>query len=179
MASLTLSSLNFNNTASINSPDIIKGLASKMLENGIKPELEVFDLGMVNYMNYLISKGLIEAPYYANVILNNIACAQADVLHLGTILKDFPKDTFVSIGGVGKAQLPMNSLSIAMGHGVRAGIEDNYWYDDFRQKKATNVEILTRVHNIINANEKTVMKPKTLRELLNLNEGNGSYGVKS
>ena len=55
-ASLTLSSLNFSNQASINSPEMIKQLASKMLKNKIKPELEVFDLGMINYAKYLIQK---------------------------------------------------------------------------------------------------------------------------
>src|SRR3989338_8894372 len=78
MASLTLSSLNFNKTASINSPDTIKGLAKKMLEKNIKPELEVFDIGMINYAKYLISKDLLSPQYYFNLLLGNIACAQAD-----------------------------------------------------------------------------------------------------
>ncbi len=48
-ASLTLSSVNFNKQASMNAPDMIKKLAKKMLNQKIKPELEVFDLGMINY----------------------------------------------------------------------------------------------------------------------------------
>jgi uncharacterized protein (DUF849 family) len=56
MASLTLSSLNFVTSASVNQPDIIMRLAAKMRKKGIKPELEVFDLGMVNYTHYLIKK---------------------------------------------------------------------------------------------------------------------------
>ena len=59
MGSLTLSSLNFNKQASLNSPDMIQALAKKMLDNGIKPELEAFDLGMINYAHYLIHKGLV------------------------------------------------------------------------------------------------------------------------
>ena len=75
--SLTLSSLNFNKQASVNSPEMIQALAKKMMENDIRPELEVFDLGMINYGKYLIRKGLIKPPYYFNLILGNIACAQA------------------------------------------------------------------------------------------------------
>ncbi len=81
--SLTLSSLNFNKQASVNTPQMIQDLARKMLEKGIKPELEVFDLGMINYARYLIQKKLVQPPYYVNFILGNIACAQSDMLHLG------------------------------------------------------------------------------------------------
>ena len=72
--SLTLSSLNFNKEASINSPEVIRALARVMLEDNIKPELEVFDLGMINDAKYLIRKGLIKPPYYFNLILGNIGC---------------------------------------------------------------------------------------------------------
>ena len=89
--SLTLSSLNFNNQTSINSPQMIKDLAGAMLERDIMPELEVFDLGMINYAHYLIRKGLINPPYYFNFILGNIACAQANMLSLGLLLKELPE----------------------------------------------------------------------------------------
>ena len=82
LGSLTLSSLNFNKQASVNSPQMIQGLAKKMMENNIRPELEVFDLGMINYAKYLIRKGFIKPPYYFNLILGNIACAQANMLSL-------------------------------------------------------------------------------------------------
>ena len=56
MCSLTLSSLNFNKSASINSPSIIEGLLDKMLDFGVNPELECFDLGMINFGKYLLNK---------------------------------------------------------------------------------------------------------------------------
>ncbi|WP_051253963.1 BKACE family enzyme [Arenibacter latericius] len=99
--SLTLSSLNFNATASINSPETVQGLAAIMKEKGIVPELEVFDIGMINYAKYLERKGLIEAPYYFNLLLGNIACAQADLLHIGVMIKDLPKDSLFSLAGIG------------------------------------------------------------------------------
>jgi hypothetical protein len=68
MGSLTLSSLNFNQIASINSPEMILNLANKMKNLGIVPELEAFDAGMINYAKYLIKKGLLEPPYYFNLI---------------------------------------------------------------------------------------------------------------
>ena len=71
--SLTLSSLNFNKQASVNAPQMIKDLSRKMLLNKIRPEMEAFDLGMINYAKYLIRKELIIPPYYFNLILGNIA----------------------------------------------------------------------------------------------------------
>jgi uncharacterized protein (DUF849 family) len=98
-ASLTLSSLNFNKQASINSPQMIQDLACKMRENNIRPELEAFDIGMINYAKYLIKKGFMSPPYYFNLILGNIACAQADMLNLGLMIKELPEGAIWSVGG--------------------------------------------------------------------------------
>ena len=143
--SLTLSSLNFNRQASVNSPDMIKNLAGKMNDNGIRPELEVFDLGMINYAKYLIRKGLIAPPYYFNLILGNIACAQADMMSLGLMVRELPPDSIWSVGGVGNAQLAMNAMSIVAGGGVRIGLEDNIWFDLERTRLATNRELVERI----------------------------------
>ena len=118
-ASLTLSSLNFNKQASINSPQMIQDLARKMMDKGIKPELEAFDLGMINYAKYLIKKGLIKPPYYFNLILGNIACAQANLLSLGLMIRELPEGSIWSAGGIGESQLKMNAMAIIEGGGVR------------------------------------------------------------
>ncbi len=112
MASLTLSSLNFNQQASINSPQMIQDLARKMGDLGIKPELEAFDLGMINYALYLNRKSLIAPPYYFNLILGNIACAQATVFNLGLLTNALPEDSLWSAAGVGDAQFTMNMLGM-------------------------------------------------------------------
>ncbi|MEK7359842.1 MAG: 3-keto-5-aminohexanoate cleavage protein [Planctomycetota bacterium] len=178
MASLTLSSLNFNSQASINDPNMISRLAQKMLDNTIKPELEVFDSGMVNYAKYLIKKGILKPPYYFNLILGNISCAQADLLHAGLLINDLPEQTVFSIGGVGNYQLRMNSLAVSMGCGVRVGLEDNIWYDNNRTKLASNADLLRRIKEIARANERELMTSSELRNMLGLNHGFGAYGVK-
>ena len=176
MASLALSSVNFNRQASINSPDTIMALAQEMKGKGILPELEVFDVGMINYAKYLERKGLIEPPYYFALILGNIACAQADLLHCGVMIRDLPADSVWSIGGVGDVQLMINSLAISIGGGVRVGLEDNIYYDPQRKKLADNLELVKRIHRLAEANERLIMKPVELRELLHLEPGSGSYG---
>lgn len=179
MGSLTLSSLNFNKQASINEPETIGALAEIMREKGIAPELEAFDAGMINYAGYLIKKGLISPPYYFNLLLGNIACAQPDLLHAGVLLRDLPRSSLWSFAGIGDYQLMMNSVAISMGGGVRVGLEDNIWFDGKRTKLARNADLLRRIHTIAEANERKLMLSSVLRKRLNLESGtDGKYGRK-
>lgn len=176
MGSLTLSSLNFNKVASINAPDTILALAARMKERGIVPELEAFDAGMINYAHYLQKKQVISPPFYFNLLLGNVACAQADLLHAGIMIRDLPADSYWSLAGIGDYQLPVNSVAIAMGGGVRVGLEDNIYYDRRRSKLASNADLLRRIHLIAEANERPLMTSAKLRQLLELEPGNGRYG---
>jgi 3-keto-5-aminohexanoate cleavage enzyme len=165
---LTLSSVNFNKQASVNSPQMIQDLARTMLERGIRPELEAFDLGMINYAKYLIHKGLLNPPYYFNLILGNIACAQADMLHLGLMIKELPEGSIWSVGGVGNYQLQINAMALAAGGGVRVGLEDNIWYDRERTRLATNRDLAERIVSIAKAMGREPLSPKEARDLLKL-----------
>lgn len=176
MGSLTLSSLNFNRVASLNSPHMIQALAQEMKRRGILPELEAFDGGMINYAKYLERKGLLEPPHYFNLLCGNIAGAQANLLHTGIMIGDLPPNSYYSLAGLGKAQLTMNSIAIAAGGGVRVGIEDNIWYDASRTKLARNADLLRRIHGLAKAHQREVMTPRELRKLLNLTNGHGQYG---
>jgi 3-keto-5-aminohexanoate cleavage enzyme len=176
MGSLTLSSLNFNRVASVNSPDMIQMLAKEMKSRGILAELEAFDAGMINYAKYLERKDILEPPHYFNLLLGNIACAQADLLHIGIMVRDLPQNSFWSLAGIGNYQLMINSVAIVSGGGVRVGLEDNIWFDKARTRLATNSDLLHRIHRLAEASERKVMSPCRLRELLNLQPGNGKYG---
>ncbi len=176
LGSLTLSSLNFANSASRNSPKMVQDLAARMKEKGIVPELEAFDNGMVNYSKYLIKKELIGPPYYFNLLLGNIAGSQANLLHTGMMINDLPENSVWSLAGLGVDQLKMNSLSIAIGGGVRVGIEDNIWFDTKKTQLASNIELLKRIHTLAKANGREIMTPKEFRKIMNLEPGNGKYG---
>jgi 3-keto-5-aminohexanoate cleavage enzyme len=176
MGSLTLSSVNFNREVSMSSPSMIQSLAREMKRRGVLAELEAFDAGMINYAKYLERKGLLEPPHYFNLLLGNIACAQADLLHAGVMVRDLPPQSFWSLAGIGDAQLMMTSIGVASGGGVRIGLEDNIWYDQNRTKLARNRDLVRRIHKLAEANERKVMSPQELRGLLNLENGNGRYG---
>ena len=148
---------------------MIQALAKKMLDNGIKPELEAFDLGMINYAHYLIRKGLVEPPYYFNLILGNIACAQADLLSLGFMVKQLPDNAIWSVGGVGNFQLKMNAMSLVSGGGVRVGLEDNIYFDEERTRLATNRELVERIVRIAKVFGRVPYSRKEARKILGIN----------
>jgi 3-keto-5-aminohexanoate cleavage enzyme len=168
MASLTLSSVNFNKVASINSPDMIMALAKKMQANDIKPELEVFDLGMINFARYLMGKGLLTPPYYFNILLGNIAAAQAKLLHLGLLVSELPEDSIWSVAGIGDAQCRMNAIGIIAGDGVRVGLEDNIWYDEGRTELATNAMLMERIITMARVLGREIALPSEVRKRLKL-----------
>lgn len=176
MGSLTLSSLNFNKTESVNSPEMIQKIALEMKNKGILAELEAFDAGMINYAKYLIKKGLLHPPHYFNLLFGNIACAQADLLHAGLMIHDLPDQSIWSFAGIGDAQISMNGIAIAAGGGVRVGLEDNIWYDKQRTRLATNSDLILRIHKQAESIDRKIMVPGELRKLLRLNPGFGKYG---
>ncbi|NNF19317.1 MAG: 3-keto-5-aminohexanoate cleavage protein [Flavobacteriaceae bacterium] len=162
MCSLTLSSLNFVKTASVNAPEVIMGLLDKMLAYGVNPEFECFDLGMINYGKYLLKKKQIDSPAYWNLIFGNIAGFQPSFSQIGTAITEVPSGHYIALGGIGQYQLQVNSMAIASGLGVRVGLEDNNWYDDKKTVKATNISLLRRVHQLMEINQKQLMPSREL-----------------
>jgi len=163
MGSLTMSSLNFPKSASINEPDMILKLIQKMDDYGVNPEIECFDSGMLNYTNYLINKGILKGPHYINVIFGNIYNAQLDLPTLSSIIHNKPKNSFMCIGGIGKEQLDSNVMGLLFADGIRIGLEDNLYYRD--KEKTTNIDLLKRVHRIIKELDYKVLSPKDFREM--------------
>jgi 3-keto-5-aminohexanoate cleavage enzyme len=168
MASLTLGSMNFNDGASVNDPDTIQRLAAMMLERGIKPELEVFDLGMIHYAKVLIRKGLIKPPYYFNIILGNIATAQTDLLHLAVLTRELPHESVWALGGVGRFQRSANNLAAIVADAVRTGLEDNLWLDEERTQLATNAQLIRRVAEVARAAGREVATTEETRQRLGM-----------
>jgi uncharacterized protein (DUF849 family) len=165
MCSLTLSSLNFMKQASVNAPDMIIQLANKMKEYGVTPELECFDLGMINYGKYLIKKGVIEGPTYWNLLFGNIAGFQPSLSQMGIALSELSEYEYLSLAGLGENQLSVNATAIALGFGVRVGLEDNIWWDNKRTEKATNINLVKRIHSLIELNQKKFFTSKEFGDL--------------
>lgn len=173
MGSLTLSSLNFGDGASVNTPDMIVQLINKMNSNNVKPELEVFDMGMINYSKYLIKKGLIRPPFYYNIICGNISSAQATMEEISALVNALPPHSIYTLGGFGPDQLKMNVYGIVTADGIRIGLEDNLYFDFSHEKKedntlASNAKLVDRIVEIAKLYGREVASCEEVREMLQI-----------
>lgn len=166
MASLTLGSLNFAKAASINAPETILGLARRMQERGIVPELEIFDSGMLDYAHYLRDRSVLGGAVYANILLGSLGTLAATPFNLALIVERLPPNTTWAAAGIGRYQFMMNRLAIAMGGGVRVGLEDNIWFDDDRKELATNPRLVERLTRIARAMGREPATPNQVRQKL-------------
>lgn len=162
MASLTLSSLNFLSSASINDLDTIIKILEKMQKFGVIPELECFDSGMINASKWLMDKGYLSGPLYYNVILGNVFNAQCNLSSISDIKSSLPKDSVVTIGGIGSNQLKSNIYGLLDFDGVRIGLEDNLYLNG--KIKATNIQLLRRIHSIMNTLDIKLLTSKEFKE---------------
>lgn len=161
LGSLTMSSLNFPSGASVNQPETILSLISEMDKFGVTPEIECFDSGMLNYTQYLIRKNILKAPHLINIILGNIYNSQSDLNSVAMIKSAIPNNTIVCLGGIGDQQLRSNVLGLLDFDGVRVGLEDNLYYK--QKEKATNMQLLERVHRLMSELEMKLMTSSELR----------------
>jgi len=165
MCSLTLGSLNFVQQASVNSPEMIVRLAEKMKRYGVKPELECFNLGMINYGKYLLKKGILEGPCYWNLLFGNINGYQSDISHIAAALRDIPKGHQVALGGLGHQQATTVATAVIHGYGVRIGLEDNIYRDSYKKILGTNMDQVKMIHKLLDLTQRTWMRPEEFGNL--------------
>ncbi|MCL6417015.1 3-keto-5-aminohexanoate cleavage protein [Aestuariirhabdus sp. Z084] len=169
LGSLTMGSLNFPRQASINAPQTIVGLARKMRERGIVPEIELFDLGMVDYTRTLIERGELKGPFYANILLGSLGTLSSGGFNLAMMVNALPSGMIWSGAGIGRYQFEMNCLALAMGGHVRVGLEDNIWMDPLtKQDPASNVRLVERVVGVARSMGREPASCGEVRQLLQL-----------
>ncbi len=168
MASLTLGSFNFPKQASVNSPEIIFKLAETMIEQNIKPELEVFDSGMLNYARYLDKKLPLPRPLYFNLLLGSLGGIPGRPRDLSYLVSQLPENSLWIAAGIGLFQLPVNITALVKGGGVRIGLEDNIYYDFKKKVLATNRQLIERIVRIAKELGREIATPDETRKTLGL-----------
>lgn len=156
----------------MNSPQFLEKLGSVMLKHGVKPELEIFDSGMIHNTEYYMKKGIIAKPPHYQFVLGVLGGAMATIENLVYLKNLLPSEATWSAFGIGKAHLPILYAAIALGGHVRVGLEDNIYYA--KDRLATNSELVARAARLIKEANKTVATPAEARQLLHLREARNS-----
>ncbi len=164
--SLTLGSLNFPTQPSINSPEMIQQLATAMSARGIVPEWELFDVGMADYAHFLIAKGILRPPFYANILLGSLGSLSATPDNLCTMIRSLPAGTTWSATGIGRYQFFINSLAVTMGGHVRVGLEDAMYVDWTSKQLATNAGLIDRIVRLAQAAGREIATAEQTRSMI-------------
>ena len=147
MASLATGSVNFPTAIYENPPDFVEGLAKAMLDNDIKPEVEVFDLAMLYNAAGLVKKGLLKDPPHVQFVMGitNAMPARKSIFDfLRSEMKEvLPRATWVA-AGTGRFQWEVNKWCLEAGGHVRTGLEDNLKIEADRLA-ASNAELVKKV----------------------------------
>jgi len=169
MASLSTGSSNFPNGINANSPELIESLAAKMYENGIKPEIEAFDLAMISNAARLLKKGILKGPLHFNLVMNVPGSIPGTPKNLMFMVDSLPENSTWTITAVGKSHVQLVTMAIALGGHVRTGLEDVLEYRE--GVPANNLTLVERVAGIAAAVGRKVATPEEAGIILGLEKG--------
>ncbi|NLW23229.1 MAG: 3-keto-5-aminohexanoate cleavage protein [Tissierellia bacterium] len=166
MASLDCGTLNFGgDEIFVNTETTIKNFGRTMIEKGVKPEIEVFDKGMVDYAIKYAKEGYILEPMHFNFVLGIQMAATAR--DLAFMVDSIPPGSTWTVTGIGRHEMPMAALGIVMGGHVRVGFEDNVYLEKGVLAKS-NGELVEKVVRIAKELGRPIATPDEAREILGL-----------
>jgi 3-keto-5-aminohexanoate cleavage enzyme len=147
----------------------IELFAERMLESGVIPELECYNLASIDEVYNLIKKGLIKKPYYVNMVLGIPAQGglRATPENLMIMHRALPEDSIFNVTAIGSAQLPLTTMSVILGGNCRVGMEDNIFYKK-NVLVENNAQLVERAVRIIKELNYEVASPDEARDLLNI-----------
>ncbi|MEN8076053.1 3-keto-5-aminohexanoate cleavage protein [Clostridioides difficile] len=168
LASYDCGSMNWmHNALFINHPKFLEELGHTMQDHGVKPEIEIFDAGMVYNSLYYQKKGVLRGPLHYQFVLGAAGGTAATVENLVYLKGLIPQDSTWSALGIGNGHLPIMLAAIAMGGHVRVGMEDNVYYAKGRLAES-NAELVARAARVIKEANKEVASPDDARRILGL-----------
>jgi uncharacterized protein (DUF849 family) len=150
----------------VNTPGMLRAMAARVRELGVRPELEVFDTGHLVFVHELIADGLIDPPPLIQLCTGIPYGAPDDPGTLLAMVNRLPRNAVFSAFSIGRMQLPFVALAALVGGNARVGLEDNLYLS--RGRLATNAELVERAVAILESMNVRVLGPEEVREKLAL-----------
>lgn len=169
MATLDCGTLNFGgDEIFVNTENMIIEFARQMMERNVKPEVEVFDKGMIDLAKRLNARGQIPGPMHFNLVLGVNGGISAEPRDLLFMVESLPADSTYTATGIGRAAFPIATMAMILGGHVRVGFEDNV-YLARGLKAQSNGELVEKVVRIAKELGREIATPQQAREILGLN----------
>ena len=167
LASFDAGSINLGGTVFINSPEFLDRAAEKMRQKGVKPEIEIFDLGMIITSQRMRDQGKFDEPLHFQFVLGTPWGAPATPKSFLHLYEHIPDNSTWSIIGIGKGHLPMSMMALAMGGHIRVGLEDNIYYSRGVLAE-TNAQFVDRIVRISREYGREIATPAEARDILSI-----------
>lgn len=156
-----------HNDVFMNSPQFLEKLGLFTIEHGVKPEIEIFDGGMIYNSLYYMKKGFIEPPPHYQFVLGAPGGLDATVGNLVFLRERIPQNATWSAFGIGKSHLPIMYATLAMDGHVRVGLEDNLYYAP-KELAKSNAQLVERAVRVMAEMHRSPASPDEAREMLGL-----------
>ena len=152
----------------ISTPNMLEQGAKRLQEIGVKPELEVFELGQLSFAKYLITQGFLDSPPLFQVCLGIRWAAEANTASFKTMVDALPSDCNWGGFGVGAMEMPMVAQAVLLGGNVRVGLEDNLYLE--KGVFASNAQLVEKARNIIQLMGCSIQTAAEARQTLGLRD---------
>ncbi len=167
MATLSMGSVNFGGDVFLNHPDDMEAFARAMAEQGVKPELEIFDAGMMATANRWLKKGWLQPHPHFDFVLGVPGAMPATPEALMYLQSQLPEGATWTVAGIGPAQLQLGAMAIVLGGHVRVGFEDNIYFRK-GELATSNAQLVERMAALGRLLERPPATPQEARALLGL-----------
>ncbi len=167
ICSLDIGSFNFGPNIFVNTPPHVTKMAEMIRAAGVKPELEVFDLGGVRQARAMVEGGHVDPPYLFQICLGIPWAADASAEIMTTMRNQLPEGSIWASFGISRHNFPMMAEAVILGGHVRVGLEDNL-YLARGELAPGNAALVERAVSIVENLGEKVATPDKTRELLNL-----------
>jgi 3-keto-5-aminohexanoate cleavage enzyme len=167
MATLTTGTVNFGQDVFWNPRPLVRDIAKRIRALGLKPEIECFDVGMIDEASILAKEGLVDLPAHYDFVLGVPGALTARVDALEFMIKSLPEGSTWTVAAVGRHQLPFVELAAERGGNARVGLEDNVYVSKGVLAKG-NWELVAEAAKRAKAKGRTLATPEEARKILRL-----------
>jgi len=165
MATLNPCSMSFGSGEFLNPPEGVRRLAARMQELGVKPELEIYDTGHLDAVLRLLDAGLLDEPLQFSIVLGVLGGAAPTPVNLVEMVRRLPEGCVWQIIAIGRSNLSLTAMGLAMGGNARAGMEDTLYVGAGRPTQGNDPLVARALQLVADLDREVATVEETVKQL--------------